>query len=122
MLSQSPATLTIKGSVVDAADGEGCLDSQTLQGKGPMGVVKLAIQHEVPVIALAGRVSLADLSQLKPFFNVILPISNQPMPLTEALLLTAKNLERTATELGNLLAAKSLSSKREADFCLDKPD
>ncbi len=102
--------------------GEGCLDIQTLQGKGPMGVAKLAIQHQVPVVALAGSVSLSDLPQLRPFFNVILPISNQPMPLAEALLLTAENLSRTATELGNLLATPSLRSERESDFGSDKPD
>ena len=98
------------------------MDSLTLQGKGPMGVAKLAIKHKVPVFALAGSVSLADLPQLRPFFHVILPISNQPMPLKEALLLTAENLTRTATELGNLLAATFLTNERKASFSFDKPD
>lgn len=36
--------------------GEGCLDGQTLDGKGPAGVAALAKKHGRPVIALAGRV------------------------------------------------------------------
>ena len=36
--------------------GEGCLDGQTLDGKGPAGVAALARRHGKPVIALAGRV------------------------------------------------------------------
>jgi glycerate kinase len=36
--------------------GEGSLDGQTLNGKGPHGVAKLARALGKPVIALAGRV------------------------------------------------------------------
>ena len=91
--------------------GEGCLDAQTLQGKAPMGVAKLAIARKIPVFALAGSVSSADLPRLREIFDVILPISNKPMDLDEALRITAANLSRTATELGNLIAAVSLCSE-----------
>jgi glycerate kinase len=48
---------------VAAADlvitGEGSLDEQTLHGKAPAGVAAAARDRGVPVIAIAGRVSLA---------------------------------------------------------------
>lgn len=37
--------------------GEGCLDSQTLNGKAPMGVARLANQQGIKVIAIGGSVS-----------------------------------------------------------------
>ncbi|MCL1126283.1 glycerate kinase [Shewanella surugensis] len=37
--------------------GEGCLDSQTLNGKAPMGVTRLANQQGINVIAIGGSVS-----------------------------------------------------------------
>lgn len=38
--------------------GEGSLDAQTLRGKAPMGVARVAARAGVPVIAVAGRRSL----------------------------------------------------------------
>ncbi len=38
--------------------GEGSLDSQSLRGKAPVGVLRAAARHGVPVVAVAGRVLL----------------------------------------------------------------
>ena len=38
--------------------GEGCLDRQSLAGKAPAGVARLAARHRVPVLAVAGSVQL----------------------------------------------------------------
>ncbi len=83
--------------------GEGALDNQTLQGKGPLGVAKLSRHYGIPVCALAGKVSLRDIPELRKHFDVILPITNQPMELTDALKLTPENLSRTTYELGKML-------------------
>jgi glycerate 2-kinase len=40
--------------------GEGSLDAQSLRGKAPHGVAKAATAHGVPVIALAGQVSVPE--------------------------------------------------------------
>ena len=40
--------------------GEGSLDSQSLGGKAPVGVARAARRHGVPVVAVAGLVSLTD--------------------------------------------------------------
>ncbi|HVB41693.1 MAG TPA: glycerate kinase [Streptosporangiaceae bacterium] len=49
-------------SAVAGADlvvtGEGCLDTQSLGGKAPVGVARAAARHGVPVVAVAGSVLL----------------------------------------------------------------
>jgi glycerate kinase len=40
--------------------GEGSLDSQSLGGKAPVGVARAAGRHGVPVVVVAGRVSLTE--------------------------------------------------------------
>jgi len=46
---------------ISAADlvitGEGSLDAQSLEGKGPVGVARLANELETPIFAIAGQVS-----------------------------------------------------------------
>lgn len=83
--------------------GEGCLDSQTLEGKAPSGVAKAARVAGVPVIAVAGTINSASIDQLRKCFDVLLPISNGAKPLSEAILDTKADLERTGFELGSLL-------------------
>lgn len=87
--------------------GEGSIDSQTLQGKGPYGVAKRAKQMGVPVVALAGRIPAQIAKELNDYFDLLLPIGNAPTTLAEALPLTGMNLTRTALQLGNLMAALS---------------
>lgn len=85
--------------------GEGSIDSQTLQGKGPYGVAKQAKQMGVPVVGLAGRVPHQIAKELNDYFDLLMPIGNAPTTLAEALPLTGMNLTRTALQLGNLMAA-----------------
>lgn len=84
--------------------GEGSIDEQTLQGKGPFGVACLAKSRGIPVIALAGKVPLEKNESLQDYFEVLLAIGHQPLDLQAALAATEKNLIRTAEGLGNLMA------------------
>ena len=86
--------------------GEGSIDEQTLQGKGPFGVARHAKAHGLPVIALAGRIPAEISAGLKEYFDMLMPITSEPLELAEALRLTAVNLERTAVQLGDWLAAR----------------
>lgn len=86
--------------------GEGSIDEQTLQGKGPFGVARRAKSKNIPVIALAGRVPLEHNMELNRYFDVLMPIGNQSADLPTALKFTAENLVRTSRETGNLLALK----------------
>ena len=84
--------------------GEGCIDKQTLQGKGPFGVALRAKEKGIPVIGIAGKVPLKPDKELQKYFDVLIPIGNEPFDTTTALQLTADNLRRTSMEIGNLFA------------------
>lgn len=84
--------------------GEGSIDEQTLQGKGPYGVAFRAKKKGLPVIALAGKVPLKENWKFSKYFDVLLAIGNEPVDLPTAMRVTADNLTRTSTVLGNLLA------------------
>lgn len=85
---------------------EGKLDTQTMEGKGPFGVAEKALQHQVPVVILAGQVPEKSWKELHQYFKVILPIGRTPCSIEDAMKNTASDLERTAFEVGNLLALK----------------
>jgi glycerate 2-kinase len=84
--------------------GEGSIDEQTLQGKGPLGVASRAKKKGIPVIGLAGRLPTKRLPGLDDYFHALLPINHSPLALPAALAHTAANLTATARALGNLFA------------------
>jgi glycerate kinase len=84
--------------------GEGSIDEQTLQGKGPFGVASRAKKTGLPVIGLAGRIPLEPSAGLKKYFDTLLAIGNEPANLEDALKTTAANLARTAEAIGHLLS------------------
>ena len=84
--------------------GEGSIDEQTLQGKGPFGVAYLAKQRNIPVIGVAGKVPLHESVGLKEYFNVLLAIGNEPADLVTAMNNTTENLVRVGGEIGGFLA------------------
>jgi glycerate kinase len=83
--------------------GEGSIDEQTLQGKGPFGVASRAKSAGLPVIGLAGKIPLEPSATLKKYFDTLLAIGNEPTDLAGALKNTAANLTRTAEAIGHLL-------------------
>jgi len=84
--------------------GEGSIDEQTLQGKGPFGVAQKAKSKGLPVVALAGKVPLVKDIKLQKYFDVLIPIGHEPFDMKTALASASANLIRTSTEIGNLLA------------------
>lgn len=85
---------------------EGALDKQTQAGKGPFYVASQAKKQNKSVIMLAG--SLPKDYQPKDYevYDAIFPIGPRPQSLDEALAHTTENLERTAYQIGNMLALK----------------
>ena len=73
--------------------GEGRLDDQSLQGKGPVGVAKLAQSLGKKVVGIAG--SVTDAPGLRDYFDLLIAIKPAAMPLPEAMLRTDE-LMRTA--------------------------
>ncbi|PJJ79349.1 glycerate kinase [Mucilaginibacter auburnensis] len=87
--------------------GEGSIDSQTLQGKGPFGVAALAKQRGLPVIAVAGKVPLEDDEELRKYFDILLAIGNEPADMETAISNTYFNLVRIGTDIGHMLKLNS---------------
>lgn len=65
--------------------GEGRLDSQSLQGKVPFGIAKLAQKYNIPVIALCGSLEVPISSEVAQLFTAIFSIQTSPISLTEAM-------------------------------------
>lgn len=65
--------------------GEGELNEQSLAGKLPVSLAKLAKQHGVPVVAIAGNASDTDLPLHEVGISTVLSIVDRPMLLAEAM-------------------------------------
>ncbi|HEY0897788.1 MAG TPA: glycerate kinase [Sphingobacteriaceae bacterium] len=100
--------LTDFNAALERADllitGEGNIDHQTLEGKGPYIVAQWAKERSVSVIGLAGKVPSVTDNMLEKYFDVLLPIAAQPQELSLLLQNTRPDLIRTSRALGNLLA------------------
>ena len=95
--------------------GEGSIDMQTLEGKGPFGIARRARQKKIPVIGVAGQIPLEPDSRLLEYFDVLMAIGNQPEEIKTAMFQTRENLQRTSRQIGSLLAMRqlfSMSSKK----------
>ncbi len=84
--------------------GEGKIDEQTLQGKGPFGVAKKAKERNIPVIGIAGSVPLSDNEALQKYFDILISINNDVTDIGTAMKNTKANLTRTGKMIGSLLA------------------
>lgn len=83
--------------------GEGRIDGQTLQGKGPFGIAQRAKQAGIPVIGLAGSIAMKDKAPLYSYFDVLLPINYELTDLKTAVANTGDNLSHIAEALGRIL-------------------
>ena len=91
--------------------GEGKIDAQTLQGKGPYGVAVKAKEKNIPVIGAAGNVPLENNKELQQYFDVLFSINNEATDINTAMQHTKANLIRTGAIIGKLI---SISQKIKA--------
>jgi len=83
--------------------GEGSIDMQTLQGKGPYGVaVEAKKKKNLRIIGLAGKIVKDE--TLDKYFDELISINKPSFDMVEAMKNTKKNLINTAMELGNRMA------------------
>ena len=105
-------TLTGFDQAIKNADlvitGEGSIDGQTLQGKGPYGVAAEAKERHIAVVGLAGRVPSKPDAELQKYFDVLLSINRGFIDMPTAIANTEKNLIETAQGLGNLIVSGKL--------------
>ena len=76
--------------------GEGEINAQSLYGKVPVGVSRLAKRCGVPVLVLAGAVKLDPEAARREGITTMLSIADGPLSLDEAMARTAELLESTA--------------------------
>ncbi len=83
--------------------GEGQIDAQTLGGKGPLGVAKLAAAQGLPTVAIVGGLNIDDALLHAAGLQAAFSIVDKPMPLQSALDDAADLLRRAALRLGYVL-------------------
>lgn len=88
-----------------AVTGEGRLDGQTLRGKTPAGVLRLAQRHGVPVVAVAGSLGEGYDALYQQGLAAAFSLVPGPLSLEEALAQVEGLLERTARDIGRLWQA-----------------
>lgn len=88
--------LSLKEKITNAdlvITGEGSLDAQSLDGKGPIGLAKLARTAGKKTIGIAGQIS----EEAKPFFDETHALTDLSLPL-ETLISEAKPLLQKLTQ------------------------
>jgi glycerate kinase len=94
--------------------GEGSIDLQTLKGKGPIGVAKMAKQQGKGVVGFAGAVPSPVPDALQAYFDHLISINPPGLPLADAMRNTHAHLIKCAEQLGNDIAGGRLFSLSRA--------
>ena len=86
--------------------GEGQMDAQTIDGKGPVGVARLAREHGVPTIAIVGGLNVDDRILHEAGIQAVFSVVDKPMELETALSNAEDLVRRAALRLGYTLQIK----------------
>lgn len=101
------AELTALEDRLEGADlvitGEGRFDAQTLRGKTPLGVARLAQRHEVPVIVLAGTLGEGYAELYDHGIDAAFALASGPMSLQDACRQAPTLLKERARDIGRTL-------------------
>lgn len=96
--------------------GEGKLDHQSLYGKGPVGIARLAKAHGVPCIALTGYIGEGIETLKEEGLLLALPIVDRPLSLEEAMASGAELVYRASKRLmETILLTKNMLSRGGKD-------
>ena len=94
-------------SIIEGADliitGEGRVDSQTLTGKTPFGVLQRAKRQNIPVVAIGGSVTLDAHAALDAGFAGVYAVTPAEMPLEIAMRpdVASENISNTVRNILN---------------------
>jgi glycerate kinase len=91
--------------------GEGRIDGQSVYGKTPVGVARIAGEQRVPVIALAGGLGSDAEDVLACGIQALFSVVHGPCKIEEALATAARNVRRTARNLAAVLRLGNRISK-----------
>ncbi len=79
--------------------GEGSTDYQTLFGKVPLGIAKIAKKHNKPVVCISGSLGKGYEELYQEGIEALFSIVNRPMSLEEAMSKVEQLLERIARDV-----------------------
>jgi glycerate kinase len=100
------AQLTGLADAIDGADlvitGEGRFDAQTLRGKTPFGVARIAQRHGVPVVVLAGTLGEGYEALYEHGIDAAFALADGPMTLQEACTDAPRLLAERARDIARL--------------------
>ena len=83
--------------------GEGQIDQQSLYGKVPVAIAKLAKKNNIPVIAFVGSIKGDMTEAYQAGISEIIPIVQSVSTLENALKNASENLEKSAKQTVKLL-------------------
>ena len=93
-------------ALVQGADlvitGEGRFDAQTLRGKTPMGVARVAKRHHVPVVVIAGTLGEGYQQLYSHGIDAAFALASGPMTLEQACADAAQLLQTRAGDIARL--------------------
>ena len=102
--------LTGLSAALESADavitGEGSLDSQSLEGKTPIGVAELAATHGVPVYGICGRTTLEAGELAAAGIRHVEALVDLAASPQDAMQRAAELAEQAAEKLGTRIAAE----------------
>jgi glycerate 2-kinase len=82
--------------------GEGRFDAQTLRGKTPFGVARIAQQRGVPVIVMAGTLGEGYQAFYEHGIDAAFALANGPMTLEQACAQAPRLLQERATDIARV--------------------
>ena len=102
--------------------GEGRMDAQTLQGKTPWGVMRIAKEHQVPVIAITGSLGQGYQALYDAGLTAAFSLANGPIALDDAIAQAPALLQSRATDImrlwllaSNRMAATAAPTHRSSE-------
>ena len=84
--------------------GEGRIDDQTLDGKGPAGVAAMSRKAGKRVIAFGGSITAA--AESAGIFDSVIPIADRPLAIADAMREAAPLLERASLRAAQLIGIR----------------
>lgn len=95
--------LLAKGEIDLVITGEGEINGQSVRGKVPVGVARLAKKYGIPVIAFTGCIGPESEKVYEQGIEAIVPIAPGPISLAESMSQVEILLEETAFRVAKLL-------------------
>ncbi|WP_175989793.1 glycerate kinase [Bacillus sp. Marseille-Q1617] len=89
--------------------GEGKMDAQSLYGKVPVGIGRIAKEYHIPTVAFTGKLEGTTQNVSSEGISLVFPIVDSPMSLDDAMKNGSKLLEKAAERL---MRAMTLNNKK----------